>query len=79
MTRIRTRNTNRQAQRQVVLNLAVPLSGDGLIEDEQFEQSLLTLLRYAACTPTRKLFETLSLAGSMAQMERLGMGEAVTR
>ena len=62
-------------QRQITLNLTVPLAADGLIEDDQFERSLLTLMRYAACTPSRQLFETLSLAGSIAQIERKGMAE----
>jgi replication initiation and membrane attachment protein DnaB len=57
-------------QRQVTLNLTVPLAPDGFIEDDQFERSLLTLMRYAACTSSRRLFETLSLTGSIAQIER---------
>lgn len=61
------------SERQVVLNLVVPLASDGLIEDEQFEHSLLTLLRYAACTPSRRLFESFNAAVTVAQMERMGM------
>lgn len=77
MTRSRRsrQSTLNQQQRQITLNLSVPLAPDGLIEDEEFESSLLTLLRYAACTSSRRLFETLSLTGSIAQIERKSMVE----
>lgn len=68
-----TRRRNwKYSEREVVLNLSVPLAGDGLIADEYFEESLLTLLRYAAASASpQRLFQTFNTAAAVAQMERL--------